>query len=277
MEYDSSKDTLLHIKRVNELLSESAINLIRRGNVHDNSKLQEPEKSEFDRLTPKLKSLVYGTPEYQESLNELQVALRHHYANNSHHPEHYENGIDDMDLFDLIEMFCDWKAACERTKDGDIYKSIEINKKRFGMSDQLCNIFRNTAFFIFKDDDLKIIIKNNSEKTLLKVPIKPHNNDDSVSYESRIEISSMRLIVDKMWFFSDNSELCYPNIILGTNEAMIKSTIDPHITYTNAENGTCNINPVHLLDWLFIEKFPPKSNVEIIIRVRNNIKRYIKI
>jgi len=145
MEYDSRADTLQHIKRVSQLLNESAIELIRRGNVHDNSKLEEPEKSEFDRLTPILKTLTYGSDEYKASLSELQVALKHHYENNSHHPEHYPNGVNDFDLFDLVELFMDWKAATERTKDGDIYKSIEYNKTRFGLSDQVCDIFKNTA------------------------------------------------------------------------------------------------------------------------------------
>lgn len=145
MEYDSSADTLLHIKRVSQLLSEAAIELIKRGNVHDDSKLQEPEKSEFDRLTPILKTLTYGSPEYKESLSELQYALDHHYANNTHHPEHYPNGMNGFDLFDLIECFFDWKAATERTNDGNIHKSIEFNKERFKMSEQLVEIFSNTA------------------------------------------------------------------------------------------------------------------------------------
>ena len=75
----------------------------------------------------------------------MKVALDHHYANNSHHPEHYENGVNGFDLFDLVEMLFDWKAATERHADGDIRKSIGINKERFGISEQLCYIFRNTA------------------------------------------------------------------------------------------------------------------------------------
>lgn len=145
MSYDSKIDTLLHIKRVAELLTEASTELIKRANVHDNSKLESPEKELFDEYTPKLKTSTYGSDEYKEFLKELGVALTHHYENNSHHPEHYENGINGFDLFDLVEMFFDWKAATERHADGDIYKSIEINKKRFDMSDQLCDIFRNTA------------------------------------------------------------------------------------------------------------------------------------
>ncbi len=64
---------------------------------------------------------------------------------NSHHPEHYDEGVNDMDLLDLIEMFFDWCAASERTKDGNIYVSINTNKDRFNMSEQLAQVFRNTA------------------------------------------------------------------------------------------------------------------------------------
>jgi len=145
MKYDSKVDTLLHIKRVAELLTEASSELIRRANVHDDSKLESPEKEMFDEYTPKLKTSTYGSDEYKEFLKELGVALTHHYENNSHHPEHYENGVNGFDLFDLIEMFFDWKAATERHDNGNIFKSIEINKKRFEMSDQLCDIFTNTA------------------------------------------------------------------------------------------------------------------------------------
>jgi hypothetical protein len=142
--YDSKADTLLHIKRVSQLLNEAAIELIKRGNVHDNSKLEEPEKALFDKYTPLLKTLEYDSPEYKKSLSNLKVALDHHYANNTHHPEHYENGVNDFDMFDLMEMAVDWCAAVERTKDGDIFKSLEINKDRFLLSNQVYCILYNT-------------------------------------------------------------------------------------------------------------------------------------
>ena len=143
--YDSTKDTLLHIKRVAQLLTEASAELIRRANIHDNSKLNSPEKEFFDEYTPKLAGSTYGSNEYREYLKELKVGLDHHYANNSHHPEHYQNGINGFDLFDLMEMFFDWKAATERHNDGNIFKSISINKERFGYSEQLAEIFTNTA------------------------------------------------------------------------------------------------------------------------------------
>ena len=145
MKYDSTVDTLKHIKRVAELMTQAATELIRRANCHDDSKLKSPEKEAFDKLTPKLKSCTYGSGEYKGYLKELGEALQHHYEFNSHHPEHYRNGVDGMDLFDLIEMFFDWKAASERHEDGDIFRSISHNKGRFKMSEQLVSIFENTA------------------------------------------------------------------------------------------------------------------------------------
>ena len=145
---DSSADTLRHIGRVSELLGQAAVELIRRGAVHDQSKLRSPEKELFDKYTPLLKGCEYGSEEYKQFLSELKVALDHHYDMNSHHPEYYHRGISGMNLFDVIEMFFDWKAAGERHATGDIYKSIEINKGRFDISEQLTEIFRNTAQYL---------------------------------------------------------------------------------------------------------------------------------
>jgi len=150
MPYDSKSDTLNHIKKVSTLLKAFSVELNKRGKVHDASKLKAPEKPLFDEYTPILAELKYGSPEYNESLKNLKPALDHHYANNSHHLEYYANGISGMNLFDLLEMFADWKAASERTATGDIFKSLEINKKRFNISDQLYSILLNTANQLFK-------------------------------------------------------------------------------------------------------------------------------
>jgi hypothetical protein len=97
--------------------------------------------SEFIRLTPKLKSSTYGSSEYKQFLKELGPALEHHYANNRHHPEHFPNGYRDMNLIDIVEMFCDWVAATKRHDNGDIMRSFDLNKKRFCMSDDIVSIF----------------------------------------------------------------------------------------------------------------------------------------
>ena len=143
--YDSTSDTLEHIGKVASRMEEVCDNLHHRAGVHDDSKLENPEKEAFDTLTPRLKGLTYGSEEYRASLKELKLAIVHHYAANSHHPEHHENGIDGMSLMDLVEMLCDWKAAGERHADGDMKRSLELNRPRFNISPQLQSVLINTA------------------------------------------------------------------------------------------------------------------------------------
>ncbi len=143
-DYNSWQDTRDHQTAVYRRMTAIVNKLTYRANIHDDSKLESPEKEIFDKVTPKLRTLTYGSDEYKAGIAELGEALAHHYANNSHHPEHYPNGVNGMTLLDVVEMFCDWKAASERHADGDFSKSLEINRKRFEVSDQLAEIFENT-------------------------------------------------------------------------------------------------------------------------------------
>lgn len=145
LSYDSRPDTRAHIERVRDLVHQTRRNLRDRCYAHDLSKLEEPELSIFDEFTPKLRDTTYGSDEYKAFLEGMGEALRHHYEANSHHPEHYFDGIRGMSLLDLVEMLCDWKAATERHTDGDIGRSIDQNQNRFGYSDELAAILRNTV------------------------------------------------------------------------------------------------------------------------------------
>lgn len=143
--YDSKFETREHIYNVRELINWFCAELGFRGILHDRSKLEDPEKPIFDEWTPKLSGVTYGSDEYHDMLKQMKPAIYHHQKNNRHHPEYFKNSIEDMNLIDLVEMFLDWKAATLRHKDGDLFKSIDINKKRFKINDQLCQIFKNTA------------------------------------------------------------------------------------------------------------------------------------
>jgi len=50
-----------------------------------------------------------------------------------------------MNLLDLIEMLCDWKAAGERHDNGSIQRSLDHNRERFKISPQLHEILLRTA------------------------------------------------------------------------------------------------------------------------------------
>jgi hypothetical protein len=145
MAYDSRPETFAHSLRVGELMGQPIRELVDRSVKHDLSKTEDPELAVFDEYTPKLKDTTYGSDEYKGYLAAMGEGLRHHYAANRHHPEHFAGGVDDMTLVDLVEMLADWKAATERHADGDLATSLNIQHERFGISDQLAQILRNTA------------------------------------------------------------------------------------------------------------------------------------
>lgn len=154
--------------------------LIERASRHDESKLGEYELDGFVEYTPKLRNCTYGTDEYKGYLSAMKPFLDHHYKSNRHHPEHFrrltcihcfkeykpeapnicevcgntqfqaEPDMSQMNLIDLVEMICDWIAATKRHADGDINRSIEINKERFVYGDRLASIFKNTVNVIEK-------------------------------------------------------------------------------------------------------------------------------
>lgn len=194
--FQAYEQTWQHIDLVIKLLMSAQIELMKRIATHDRTKLVSPEREMFAEVTHKLAGLTYGSPEYQECLNEmLGKALGHHYSHNRHHPEYfkkrnecykiknhqvmaqhsmnynivlpddvfgYENlinylkvkqaeyvsSVNEMNLFDILEMLVDWVAATKRHSDGDIHKSIEINTKRFSLSPQLVEILKNTIPWI---------------------------------------------------------------------------------------------------------------------------------
>ena len=184
-----AKDIIVrHIFRVREYLSQFQEMLCKRGLEHDLNKLDKEELPFFEKYAPLLKTCKYGSDEYKKFLEELSPALKHHYKNNRHHPEHFkryvcngcfeiyyeefgrckkcgytqrqtETDISQMNLIDIVEMLCDWIAAGEQHEDGgDISKSIEINQKRFGYSDEVKQILLNTGN-LFKKDSEKVLNK----------------------------------------------------------------------------------------------------------------------
>lgn len=140
----SDIETYKHVKSVREKLNIIIKDLIDRGQHHDDSKFESPEREIFGANYTKLGQTVYGTPEYEELLKEVKPALDNHYAKNRHHTEHRRNGVNGMTLTDLQEMFADWWAATERNKNGNIHQSLIRNAVKYNFSPQLTEIFENT-------------------------------------------------------------------------------------------------------------------------------------
>lgn len=117
--------------------------------THDQSKLAPPEVDTFCEYTPRLKDMEFGSDEYKQCLVEMQPALENHYAQNRHHPEHYENGIAGMTWMDCIEMCGDWAASSMRTKDGSFSGSVEKCKDRFKFGNFFAQLLTNTYLSCF--------------------------------------------------------------------------------------------------------------------------------
>ena len=47
-----------------------------------------------------------------------------------------------MDLFDLVEMLCDWMAAAQRNPSDGV--RLDLNVRAFGIEPQLASILSNT-------------------------------------------------------------------------------------------------------------------------------------
>lgn len=141
---DPLAETKVHISTVRTYLRYVAGLLQIRGELHDASKLQEPEAAGYAEMPRAFQGKPYGTPEYMAVIEMFRPVVEHHYANNSHHPEHWPNGVSDMSLLDVIEMLCDWYVASKR-KGADFEESIQKSVERFGIDPQLASILKNTA------------------------------------------------------------------------------------------------------------------------------------
>lgn len=82
-------DTMRHIERVRNLLNVFAVELLRRGELHDQSKLESPEVEALTANTARLAGLTYGSAEYKANFDspDMRAYVEHHYAHNRHHPQ----------------------------------------------------------------------------------------------------------------------------------------------------------------------------------------------
>jgi hypothetical protein len=116
--------------------------LIKRGIKHDLSKFSKEEFEYIYNLSVRGKNVKFGSKEYYKLVDSVKSAKLSHSQKNRHHFE-YHNSVNDMDLIDIIEVLCDWLAATKR-QNGNIYKSIIINQKRYNLSTELTNFIKNT-------------------------------------------------------------------------------------------------------------------------------------
>lgn len=93
---------------------------------HDASKYSDYE---FEQYRKEFYPISDKEKEYNKE--QFDIACKHHYATNSHHPEHWikNNGeILNMPIADILEMICDWESFKYIGK-GSAKEYWEKNKK----------------------------------------------------------------------------------------------------------------------------------------------------
>ena len=120
-------------------------NLYHRGESHDDDKLDGDILDSFYNVSNRFENVKFGSVEYEQNLEFLKPVLDKHYETNDHHPQHNKDGISGMNFMSMLEMLVDWKSASSAYGDNTFEESMQINKKRFGIDEQLYEVMRNTA------------------------------------------------------------------------------------------------------------------------------------
>lgn len=132
-----------HISRVRRHIDTFIQLLIRRAENHDKSKLEEPELSWWKEMD-KEPRYPYGSEEYKQKIKRWDKVFKHHYKYNRHHPEHYEYGVSEMTLIDIVEMMCDWLGYKDTTTVTEAIKVCDDQMARYNISEELRQIIFNT-------------------------------------------------------------------------------------------------------------------------------------
>lgn len=143
---ESSTETYIrgHINRVQRWIFKFSQILKYRGLVHDKSKLEEPEFSEWKKMDEEPRYL-YGSEEYDEKIKRYKYLFEMHWSKNRHHPEYFKiTGSPTVDLIDLIEMLCDWLGYRDNITYTEASELVRTQCKRYGFSEELQDLLLNT-------------------------------------------------------------------------------------------------------------------------------------
>ena len=132
-----------HISRVRKHMNTFVQLLLKRAINHDKSKLEEPELSWWKEMD-KEPRYPYGSEEYKQKIKRWDKVFKHHYKYNRHHPEHYEYGISEMTLVDIVEMMCDWLGYKDTIAISEALKVCDEQMKRYDIPDGIRQIIFNT-------------------------------------------------------------------------------------------------------------------------------------
>lgn len=146
METKFTKSLSTHIQYIREDILKIIHKLYERALNHDNSKWSDAERPFYEKSNEiELENMTSYKTILEATRDIVQPALDNHYKLNRHHPEHHKNGINDMNLIDIVEMVCDWHSSA---KTRGLPLDVNYNVQRFNISPQLEQIIKNTIDFL---------------------------------------------------------------------------------------------------------------------------------
>lgn len=137
-----------HKARVKQWIEVFIKELRRRADIHDDSKLREPEISGW-RAMDKEPRYKYGTKEYFDKVDKYKWLMEQHWKSNRHHPEYWTLNPDKQsrDLIDIIEMLSDWLGySSKKPSYKEAKKLVEEQTKRYDL-DKIEDIDKNPPLY----------------------------------------------------------------------------------------------------------------------------------
>ena len=135
-----------HKQLVGKYMQKVIAELTTRAIAHDESKWGEEEFPPYAKQLPLFEQADYGSPEYIACLRAIKPAIDHHFSVERHHPEHFgSEGINGMNLIDLVEMVCDWMAAAQRGGGSLANLRLDLQQDRFAIGSQLQGAIEHTV------------------------------------------------------------------------------------------------------------------------------------
>ena len=134
-----------HKHIVSNLLSRCAEQLLERGMNHDAGKISKIERDNCVVPVWEIHQGVvkFGSDRHKELIRQLGVGWEHHKQHNDHHVT-IERPICSMDLFQILEMVCDWIAVASVAGNDPVMALDQMIEDGHPIQEQIELVIRNT-------------------------------------------------------------------------------------------------------------------------------------
>ncbi len=138
-----------HKEKMEEKLMVASEEFAKRAKEHDNDKLENKEIYDtYKEHFPKLKKIPFGTREYLAYEKENFDNAHQIHAQNRHHFYSRRNNLNDINLFDLMEVIIDISESAKQY--GDESKIMESLKSKQVLNYEIEELIQNTIEYLKK-------------------------------------------------------------------------------------------------------------------------------